>query len=40
MALQIADRGYVIQTGEVILSDTAANLRQNEAVQRSYLGVA
>jgi branched-chain amino acid transport system ATP-binding protein len=39
MALQIADRGYVIQTGEVILSDTAANLRQNEAVQRSYLGV-
>jgi len=39
MALQVADRGYVIQTGEVILSDTAANLRQNEAVQRSYLGV-
>jgi branched-chain amino acid transport system ATP-binding protein len=39
MALQIADRGYVIQTGEVILSDTAAKLRQNEAVQRSYLGV-
>ena len=40
MALQVADRGYVLQTGEVILSDTAENLRQNEAVQRSYLGVA
>ena len=39
MALGIAHRGYVIQTGEVILSDTAENLRQNEAVQRSYLGV-
>jgi branched-chain amino acid transport system ATP-binding protein len=39
MALQVADRGYVLQTGEVILSDTAENLRQNEAVQRSYLGV-
>src|SRR3989304_1954092 len=30
MALQVADRGYVIQTGLVILSDTAKNLRQNE----------
>jgi branched-chain amino acid transport system ATP-binding protein len=39
MALQVADRGYVLQTGEVILSDTADNLRQNAAVQRSYLGV-
>jgi branched-chain amino acid transport system ATP-binding protein len=39
MALQVADRGYVLQTGEVILSDTAENLRQNAAVQRSYLGV-
>ena len=39
MALQVADRGYVIQTGEVILSDTAANLRDNESVQKAYLGV-
>ena len=39
MALQIADRGYVIQTGEVILADTAANLRDNASVQKAYLGV-
>ncbi len=39
MALQVADRGYVIQTGQVILSDTAKNLRQNEMVQKAYLGV-
>jgi len=39
MALQVADRGYVIQTGLVILSDTAKNLRQNEMVQKAYLGV-
>ncbi len=40
MALQVADRGYVIQTGEVILSDRADNLRENESVQKAYLGVA
>ena len=39
MALQVADRGYVIQTGEVILRDTAANLRANESVQKAYLGI-
>jgi branched-chain amino acid transport system ATP-binding protein len=39
MALQVADRGYVIQTGEVILHDTAANLRANESVQKAYLGI-
>ncbi len=39
MALQVADRGYVIQTGEVILADSAANLRENALVQRAYLGV-
>jgi branched-chain amino acid transport system ATP-binding protein len=38
MALSIASRGYVIQTGEIILHDTAANLKQNEMVQKSYLG--
>ena len=37
-ALQVADRGYVLQTGEVVLSDTAANLRQNEMVRKAYLG--
>ena len=39
MALQIADRGYVLQSGEVAISDTAANLRENETVQRTYLGI-
>ena len=39
MALSIAHRGYVLQTGEIILSDTAANLKNNNEVQKSYLGV-
>ena len=38
MALSIANRGYVIQTGEIILHDTAENLKQNAMVQKSYLG--
>ena len=40
LALQIAHRGYVLETGEVALSDTAENLRQNEMVQKVYLGIA
>jgi branched-chain amino acid transport system ATP-binding protein len=40
MALQIADRGYVIETGRIVLSDRAENLRDNEMVQNAYLGVA
>ncbi len=39
MALSVASRGYVLQTGEILLNDTAANLKQNEMVQKSYLGV-
>lgn len=39
MALQVADRGYVLQTGEIILTDKAAALRENESVQKAYLGV-
>jgi branched-chain amino acid transport system ATP-binding protein len=39
MALSIANRGYVIQTGEIILTDTAANLKNNEMVRKSYLGI-
>ncbi len=39
MALSIANRGYVIQTGEIILSDTAAKLKANEMVRKSYLGI-
>jgi branched-chain amino acid transport system ATP-binding protein len=39
MALAIANRGYVLQTGEIVLSDTAANLRKNATVQKAYLGM-
>jgi branched-chain amino acid transport system ATP-binding protein len=39
MALSIANRGYVLQTGEIILSDDAQSLKNNEMVQKSYLGV-
>lgn len=38
MALSIADRGYVLETGEVALADTAANLLENDAVKSAYLG--
>jgi branched-chain amino acid transport system ATP-binding protein len=39
MALTIAHRGYVLQTGEIVLSDTAENLKQNSMVQKAYLGI-
>ncbi len=39
MALQIAQRGYVLQTGEIVLSDTVEGLRQNPMVQKAYLGM-
>ena len=39
MALSIAHRGYVLQTGEIVLSDTAENLHKNEMVQKAYLGI-
>lgn len=38
MALQVADRGYVLQSGAVVLSDSAENLRRNEMVRGAYLG--
>jgi branched-chain amino acid transport system ATP-binding protein len=38
MALEIAHRGYVLGTGKVALADTAAALRGNEAVRKTYLG--
>jgi branched-chain amino acid transport system ATP-binding protein len=38
MALSIADRGYVLQTGSIVLSDTAKNLLHNEMMQKAYLG--
>ncbi len=39
MALQIANRGYVLQSGRVVLSDTAERLRKDPAVQATYLGI-
>ena len=38
MALQVASRGYVLQSGVVVLSDSAENLHQNEMVRQAYLG--
>ena len=38
VALSIADRGYVLQTGEVVLSGEAKELLANEAMKRAYLG--
>jgi branched-chain amino acid transport system ATP-binding protein len=39
MALSIAHRGYVLQTGNIVLTDSAASLKKNEMVQKSYLGI-
>ena len=39
MALSVANRGYVLQTGEIVLSDSAQNLSKNEMVQKAYLGM-
>jgi branched-chain amino acid transport system ATP-binding protein len=38
MALSIASHGYVLQTGEVVLSGSAKSLRDNEMIQQAYLG--
>lgn len=38
MALSIATRGYVVQTGRIVLTDTAANLLENEQLRKAYLG--
>ncbi len=38
MALSIADRGYVLQTGAIVLTDTAKNLLNNEMMKKAYLG--
>ena len=39
MALQVAHRGYVLQTGEIVLDNTAEALRNNPMVQKSYFGI-
>jgi len=38
MALDIAKRGYVLETGRVALADDAKSLRENEQVRKTYLG--
>jgi branched-chain amino acid transport system ATP-binding protein len=37
-ALQVARRGYVIETGQIVLQDSAENLRKSEHVRKAYLG--
>lgn len=39
MALSIAHRGYVLQTGSIVLTDSAEKLKKDEMVQKSYLGI-
>ncbi len=39
MALSVAGRGYVIQSGQIVLADSAENLKKNEMVRKAYLGV-
>jgi branched-chain amino acid transport system ATP-binding protein len=39
LALKVSDRGYVMETGTITLTDTADNLLANEEVRRAYLGV-
>jgi branched-chain amino acid transport system ATP-binding protein len=38
LALQVADRGYILQTGSIVLQDTADKLRSSEMVRKAYLG--
>jgi branched-chain amino acid transport system ATP-binding protein len=38
MALNVADRGYVLQQGQIVLTDTAKNLLTNDLVRSAYLG--
>ena len=38
MALDVANRGYVLETGRIALSDSAQALKQNEDVRKTYLG--
>ena len=40
MALDVASRGYVLETGDVALTDDAAALRTNERVRKAYLGLS
>jgi len=40
MALQVADRGYVLQSGEIVLSGSAESLQRDETVRKAYLGIS
>jgi branched-chain amino acid transport system ATP-binding protein len=39
MALEVANRGYVLQTGEIVLTDVCSVLQKNEMIQKVYLGI-
>ena len=40
MALSVADRGYVLQNGKIVVGDTAKNLLDSELIRKAYLGEA
>ena len=40
MALSVADRGYVLQNGQIVISDTAENILRSEKIRKAYLGEA
>jgi branched-chain amino acid transport system ATP-binding protein len=39
IALDVASRGYVMQTGEITLAGTTKSLKKNEMVKKTYLGI-
>ena len=39
LALHLADRGYVMENGEIVLEDSSVNLLSNDSVRKAYLGV-
>jgi branched-chain amino acid transport system ATP-binding protein len=38
LALELADRAYLLETGSIVTSGPAAEIRQDEAIRRAYLG--
>jgi branched-chain amino acid transport system ATP-binding protein len=38
LALELADRAYVLETGRVVMSGKSAEVKNNEAIRKSYLG--
>ncbi|MFN7211227.1 MAG: ABC transporter ATP-binding protein, partial [Aggregatilineales bacterium] len=38
MALQVADRGYILQSGRIVMADDAKTLQNSEMVRKAYLG--